>query len=245
MSAFPTPESTAPPAPPIIRLRQVRKSYQIAGAEVAVLNGLDLEVTPGDAVLIRGVSGSGKTTLLNLLGGIDRATGGELRVCGDDLEDLDKAGLTAFRRRRVGFVFQFHNLLPTLTVRENVALGLEAARIAEPEATARAMRYIDYVGLAARVDAFPQEMSGGEQQRVAIARALAKEPPLLLADEPTGNLDEATSVSILELLGGLRRSLGTTLILASHDPAAARVGGRALLLQHGLLRSASKAGVEP
>jgi putative ABC transport system ATP-binding protein len=223
------------PASPIIRLTGVWKSYRSGESEAAVLQGLDLEVPAGQTIAIRGVSGSGKTSLLNLIGGIDSATRGQVAVCGLRLDELGTSELTVFRRERVGFVFQLFNLLPTLTALENVALALEAAGRPDRQILATCRRSLAEVGLAEKADKFPEQLSGGEQQRVAIARALAKEPPLLIADEPTGNLDEVSGKAVLSLLRELRERLGTTLVLATHDPVVAGLAHRVLTLQGGRL----------
>jgi putative ABC transport system ATP-binding protein len=220
---------------PVVQLIDVWKSYHVGDSDIDVLRGVHLEIPPGQTVALRGVSGSGKTSLLNLIGGIDGASRGHMTVCGLQLDGLPGAGLTAFRRERVGFVFQFHNLLPTLTALENVALALEATTMPWEQALARSRQFLEEVGLADKAGKFPQHLSGGEQQRIAIARALVKEPPLLIADEPTGNLDELNSRSVLSLMAGLRERVGTTMILATHDPAVAALAHRVLTLQQGRL----------
>lgn len=227
---------------PLVVLRDVHKSYADGASEVQVLRGVDLEVAAGEMLVIRGASGAGKSTLLNLIGGIDRASRGSVAVAGQSLGELGGRALTAFRRHSVGFVFQAHNLLPTLTAHENVMLGLEAMRVPRAEAAARASRALAQVWLGEKAGSFPDQLSGGQRQRVAIARALAKEAPLVLADEPTGTLDEETAQSVLELLLRIRALAGTTLVLVTHDPAVGALADRTLLLTGGRLRAPGGAG---
>lgn len=194
------------------------------------LRGLNLEVQSGEVVALYGKSGSGKTTLLNLLAGLDHPTRGKIEIGGQDLASLGEEGRTMLRRRRLGFVFQFFNLLPTLTVFENVFLSLELIGRLEPE---RAIQALEAVGLAGKEGRFPHQLSGGEQQRVAIARAIVKEPALILADEPTGNLDTSTSEEILRLLTRRCREKGTTLLMATHSPLTCRYADRMLRMMDG------------
>jgi|APLow6443716910_1056828.scaffolds.fasta_scaffold55631_2 putative ABC transport system ATP-binding protein len=221
--------------PPAVELRRVTKQYAAAAGPVAVLAGVDLVVGRGEAVAVQGVSGSGKSTLLHILGAIERPTGGTVHVCGEDLGALGAREQAGFRARQIGFVFQFFNLLPTLTAAENVIAGLE------PLAGTRALRRdaaaaaLEAVGLAHLGDRYPAQLSGGEQQRVAIARAVAKRPALLLADEPTGALDAATAAQILEVLDAVRRLHGCSVVVATHDPAVVRHVDRVLRLERGLL----------
>jgi putative ABC transport system ATP-binding protein len=196
--------------------------------EVAALRPTDLEVAEGEVLVILGPSGSGKSTLLHLLGGMDRPTEGTVRFRDQDLGALDADGLTRFRRRHVGFVFQFYNLLPSLTALENVEMATE---IAPNPRDARAM--IELVGLAERADHFPSQLSGGEQQRVAIARAVAKNPDVLLCDEPTGALDYRTGIVVLSVLRDVNRELGTTLVLITHNAAIAAMGHRVVRMRSG------------
>ncbi len=197
---------------------------------MAALRGASLEIKAGEVIALYGKSGSGKTTLLNILAGIDRPTRGRVEIDGQDLEALGEEGRTQLRRRRIGFIFQFFNLLPTLTVFENVFLSLELAGRTNPEPALRALMA---VGLEGKEDRFPHELSGGEQQRVAIARALVKEPAIILADEPTGNLDTQTGNEILTLLSSRCRDFGTSLILASHSPMTCRFSDRMLRMVDG------------
>lgn len=205
-----------------LECRGVTRQLQSGAMALRVLDGIDLQVRAGEVVAIVGPSGSGKSTLLGLLAGLDRPTTGSVRVLGTPLESLDEDGLARLRRDSIGFVFQTFQLLGNLTARENILLPLELARV--PNAAARTDHLLDRVGLAARGHHYPAQLSGGEQQRVAIARAFAPQPRILLADEPTGNLDAKTGEAVLELLFELRAQQGSTLILVTHD---ARVAARA------------------
>jgi putative ABC transport system ATP-binding protein len=215
---------------PAVSCRALRKVYAGAQAVVA-LDGMDLEVPAGEFVALVGESGSGKSTLLHLVGGIDRPTSGQIRVAGRSIGDLSERDLVLYRRRDVGMVFQFFNLLPHLTVLENVELPRRLDGGAD--AGERAARLLERVGLAARGGAHPYELSGGEMQRVAIARALATGARLLLADEPTGNLDSRNGESVLALLDEIRRERGVTLLLATHSPAAAARADRIVAVRDG------------
>lgn len=227
---------------PLIRLSELAKSYAGVDSEVVVLQGVEMEVGEGELVVILGPSGSGKTTILNLIGGIDSPTSGTVEVDGRALEGLDDAELTLYRRDKVGYVFQFYNLLPTLTALENVALGLELQGQSPQEGEQQAQRMLIAVGLAGLEDRFPSQLSGGEQQRVALARALAKKPRIVVADEPTGNLDKANSKAIRELLGKLNRDLGTTILVATHDERYTQVADRAFMLDDGRLKEGGGGG---
>jgi putative ABC transport system ATP-binding protein len=220
--------------PPAVSCKAVRKVYSGARPVVA-LEGVDLEVSPGEFLAVVGPSGGGKSTLLHLLGGIDRPTSGVVSVRGRDLGTLSDEELTLYRRREAGLVFQFFNLLPHITVVENVELPL--ALDGRPEAARRARELLDRVGLLSRADAQPYELSGGEMQRVAIARALSSGAGLLLADEPTGNLDSANGEQVLALLDEIRRERGVTLILATHSPAAASRAERIVEIRDGRIAS--------
>jgi len=208
----------------VMRLRSAARA-------VTILDGVTLHVPPGQFLAITGPSGSGKSTLLGLVAGLDRATAGSIRVDGVDLSSLDEDALARLRLAKIGYVFQAFHLIPTLTALENVAIPLELAGAADAPGQARAL--LEEVGLKARVDHYPAELSGGEQQRVALARAVANRPRLLLADEPTGNLDSATGAQIVDLLVGLHRRHGTTLILVTHDPALAAHAQRIVELRDG------------
>jgi putative ABC transport system ATP-binding protein len=216
---------------PVIRVVDLWKTYSKDGQEnMAALRGTSLEVEAGEVVVLYGRSGSGKTTLLNLLAGIDHPTRGQVEVDGQDLKALGEEGRTQLRRRRIGFIFQFFNLLPTLTVFENVFLSLELMGGKNPEAAHKALQA---VGLEGKERRFPHELSGGEQQRVAIARALVKEPAIVLADEPTGNLDTQTGDEILALLSRRSREFGSSLIMATHSPMTCRFSDRVFRMVDG------------
>jgi putative ABC transport system ATP-binding protein len=217
------------PAPTsVFSARGLTKIYRMGEVEVHALRGIDLEIYEGEFVVLLGPSGSGKSTLLNILGGLDAPTSGDVRWRDHNLTAADERAMTTYRRQHVGFVFQFYNLISSLTVRENVALVTDIAdRPMKPDEALR------WVGLEQRLNHFPSQLSGGEQQRVAIARAIALAPPLLLADEPTGNLDSATGAQIVDLLLGLNRERRSTLLLVTHDPALAGRAGRAIALRDG------------
>jgi putative ABC transport system ATP-binding protein len=222
------------PMIPIVRAVELEKTYAPGGeAPFPALCGVSFEARAGEVLLLLGKSGSGKTTLLNLLAGLDRPTSGRVEVEGRDLAAMGEKGRTDWRRRRVGFVFQFFNLLPTLTAGENVGLALELIGSTDRK---KVRAGLASVGLADKAGRYPHELSGGEQQRVAIARALVKEPALILADEPTGNLDSRTGELVLELLVGRCRESSTTLLMASHALGTARYADRILRLEDGRLR---------
>jgi putative ABC transport system ATP-binding protein len=216
-----------------IRIEKLSKSYQEGERRRVVLDEASAAFARGEFAAIVGRSGSGKSTLLNLISGIDRADGGAVWMDGLDLMALDERARTLFRRANVGFVFQFFNLIPTLTVWENVVLPLELSGEVTAERRARAEGLLDSVGLSDRLDTFPDRLSGGEQQRVAIARALVHDPLLVLADEPTGNLDETTGRQVLDLLDRLTRQAGKNLIMVTHSQEAAAHADRVLCLQAG------------
>ncbi|MFO0333845.1 MAG: ABC transporter ATP-binding protein [Pseudomonadota bacterium] len=214
--------------PPTLRARGLCKVYRTGEVEVHALRSLDLELGTGELVVLLGPSGSGKSTLLNILGGLDTATAGEAWFLDHELSRLDDAGLTRYRREHVGFVFQFYNLIPSLTALENVALGTEIALDPMPPAAALAL-----VGLGERLHHFPAQLSGGEQQRVAIARAIAKRPDLLLCDEPTGALDSQTGVLVLEAIERTHAELGTSTVLITHNAVIAEMADRVLVMGDG------------
>lgn len=216
----------------MIELRGVSKTFD-GKRKVTALQGIDLEVARGDMVSIVGPSGSGKSTLLNLIGGLDRATSGEIAVDGAALAGLTDDGLTRIRRDKIGFIFQFFNLLPTLTCLENVALPLHLRGWARKKAHERARELLELVQLGKRMDHTPEEMSGGERQRVAIARALAVYPPILLADEPTGNLDTQTGADILRLIHDVHERLNSTVLIVTHDLKVSQSCQRTLTLCDG------------
>jgi putative ABC transport system ATP-binding protein len=217
----------------LIRLDRVSKSYTEGAQTRQVLRETSVEFLEGELVAIRGRSGSGKSTLLNLVAGIDSPTGGEVWVEGTSLSRLSPAQRTLFRRDRLGFVFQFFNLIPTLNVLENVQLPLELRGFRAVEAAGRARSLLDEVGLAARERTFPDRLSGGEQQRVAIARALVQDPRIVLADEPTGNLDDATGETVMGLLERVTRRVGRTLLLVTHSAHVAARADRVFAIEEG------------
>ncbi len=221
----------------VLVVDNVRKTYGSAETPVEALSGVSLVLDGGDFVAVMGPSGCGKSTLLHLCGAMDRPTAGRVLIEGQALAEMDDDGLTRLRRRRIGFVFQFFNLLPTLTVAENIALPLLLDGRPAAEADARSRRMADRVGLSHRLGHHPQQLSGGEMQRAAIARALVHEPALLLADEPTGNLDSDNGTRILELLTGLNADPGITLLLATHDDQIARRAGRVVQMRDGRVES--------
>jgi len=215
----------------MIQVRDLVMQLSSGGRLLTILDGIALGVEAGEVCAITGPSGSGKSTLLGLLAGLDRPTAGSIVVAGAELTRLDEDGLARFRRETLGYVFQSFHLIPTLTAAENVALPLEIAGV--PGALARARELLDEVGLAGRTHHYPAELSGGEQQRAAVARAVALRPKLLLADEPTGNLDSATGAQIIDLLVALNRERGSTLVFVTHDEALARHAGRIVRLRDG------------
>jgi putative ABC transport system ATP-binding protein len=212
----------------LFEARGLAKVYRMGEVEVAALRGVDLEIAEGELVVVLGPSGSGKSTLLNVLGGLDTPTAGEVHWRDHDLAHADDAALTRYRREHVGFVFQFYNLVPSLTARENVALAAEIAR--DPMAPEEALALVD---LSARLDHFPAQLSGGEQQRVAIARAVVKRPDVLLCDEPTGALDVATGRRVLSALAAVNRELGTTAVIITHNAVIAAIADRVLHVHDG------------
>jgi putative ABC transport system ATP-binding protein len=218
---------------PVIQARDVVKTYSLGTREFVAVNNISFAVTGGEFLAVVGRSGSGKTTLLNLLAGIDRPTAGSVRVAGADLGTLSEAGLAGWRGRNIGLVFQFFQLLPTLTVAENVMLPMDFARtIPAAQHRERAMHLLDRVGVADQAGKLPSALSGGQQQRAAIARALANDPPVLLADEPTGNLDSATAGAVLDLFAGLNAE-GRTIVVVTHEREVRAVATRELTLADG------------
>jgi putative ABC transport system ATP-binding protein len=223
------------PAPPVLEAIALRREYRMGEATVAALEGIDLTIRRGEFVAVMGPSGSGKSTLLHLLGGLDRPTSGSVQLSGQALETLDDDALTLVRRRRIGFIFQFFNLVPTLNAEENVALPLVIDGRDLADSAADIDELFTLVGLAARRDHRPSQMSGGEQQRVAIARAFVTRPEVVLADEPTGNLDSRTGREVLALLRRGADERGQTLAMVTHDPVAAAWTDRVLFLRDGHL----------
>jgi len=225
----------------VLDIRQLTRSFREGERVHRVLDGLDAYVGAGETVAIMGRSGSGKSTLLNLISGIDRADSGTVHIGGREVTALGEPERTLFRRLHIGFVYQFFNLIPTLDVAENVRLVLELNGVRGAAARARSLAALTSVGLAARAASSIDALSGGEQQRVAIARALVHEPALLLADEPTGNLDEESSREVLAVLLSLSRERGATLLIVTHDEALAQSAGRVLELREGRLHQRPKA----
>jgi putative ABC transport system ATP-binding protein len=219
----------------MIDLRGVTKSVPSGHGTLTILHPLDLTIERGTVSAITGPSGSGKSTLLGLIAGLDAPTAGQVLIDGIDITALDEDGLARLRGSRIGFVFQFFHLLPSLTAYENVLVPMEIAGVRD--AAARASVLLSEVGLEDRADHYPSQLSGGEQQRIAVARALANDPPLLLADEPTGNLDSATGHAIIELLLGINRARGTTLVLVTHDPELAARAEVVIALKDGRVAS--------
>jgi putative ABC transport system ATP-binding protein len=219
-------------ASPVLEARAITKIYQMGEVQVHALRGVSMTLDPGELVVLLGVSGSGKSTLLNILGGLDVPTDGKVFYRGEELTESEADELTSYRRDHVGFVFQFYNLIPSLTARENVALVTEIAK--DPLDPADAL---SLVGLADRLDHFPAQLSGGEQQRVAIARAVAKQPDLLLCDEPTGALDFRTGVLVLDVIERVNRELGTATAVITHNAPVAAIADRVVTLADGLVHS--------
>ncbi len=219
----------------IIRVENIRKVYRRDSIEIPVLDGLSLEVQGGEFISLMGPSGSGKTTLLNLLAGIDRPTEGSVRVAGHEISRLSEGELAAWRAAHVGFIFQLYNLIPVLTAFENVELPLLLTRLSKKERREHVMAVLDIVGLADRVKHYPRQLSGGQEQRVAIARAIVSDPELLLADEPTGDLDARSAEEVLTLLQRLNREFKKTIVMVTHDPHAAERATRQVHLDKGVL----------
>ncbi|NIP82759.1 MAG: ATP-binding cassette domain-containing protein [Gemmatimonadetes bacterium] len=221
----------------MIEIEGLTKTYPEAGGERVVFRDLSLRAGDGEIVVLLGPSGSGKTTLLNLVSGIDLPTAGEVRIDGRALTSMSERERTLFRRDRIGFVFQFFNLIPTLTVEENLLLPLELSGRDTPADHARARSLLAEVGLADRADEYPDRLSGGEQQRVAVARALAHDPAVVLADEPTGNLDRHTGQRVLDLVETLARAARKTVLLVTHSEQAVPLADRVLELRDGVVRA--------
>lgn len=241
MQILPTPTAETP----LVELRGLWKSFPEGGGERVVFRDLSAEISRGETVALLGRSGSGKSTLLNLIGGIDLPTAGEVLLGGTNLTRLSEQERTLFRRRYIGFVFQSFNLIPTLTVMENLLLPLELNGRTGGPARAAAMELLGKVGLADRAKTYPDRLSGGEQQRVAVARAVVHDPILLLADEPTGSLDTETGMRVLELLVGLARNGGRTMVVVTHSDAVARATDRVLVLRDGRLVAEPGPAVAP
>lgn len=224
---------------PLVSISGLSKAYSEGGVDRDVFRDLALDIPAGERLALLGRSGSGKSTLLNLISGIDRPDAGRVIVAGRDITAFNEHERTLFRRRHIGFVFQFYNLIPTLTVRENLLLPIELTGRIDARAHSRARILLEQIGLAERADSYPDRLSGGEQQRVAVARAIMHRPLLLLADEPTGNLDEESSARVLGLLHDLVRDAGTTLVMVTHSAGIARGCDRVMALREGSLRAYS------
>ena len=220
----------------LVELRNVHKVYFRDRIEVPVLQGIDLTIREGEFVALMGPSGSGKSTLLNLIAGIDSPTGGEVRVAGESLGTLKPGKLAAWRARHIGFIFQLYNLIPVLTAYQNVELPLLLTKLSARERKKRVLKVLGLVGLEARAKHFPRQLSGGEEQRVAIARAIVADPTLLVADEPTGDLDAKNAAEILTLLQRLHAELEKTILMVTHDPHAAERAEKTLHLDKGVLQ---------
>lgn len=233
------PASSQDSTEPVLRIRDLRKSYE----ERVILRGITFHVHAGERVALTGPSGSGKTTLLNCLGGVDRPDAGSILLGTTPLEAMDDEALALFRRQRVGTVFQFFHLLPTLTAAENVELPLQLLGVPRADRVTRVRTLLDRVGVAHRSQAFPSELSGGERQRVAIARAMGHGPELLLADEPTGNLDSVNGANILRLLTEWTEETKTALVLVTHSPDAASICHREIHLKDGQIESGTEGGL--
>lgn len=219
-----------------IQLRGVRKEYQRGTTMLPILEGVEMDVPAGAFQALMGPSGSGKSTLLNLIAGLDRPTRGQVTVAGTAIHELGDGALAAFRARHVGIVFQAYNLIPVLTARENVELPLLLGSLSRSERRKRAETALRVVGLEGRYDHFPRQLSGGQEQRVAIARAIVCDPDLVIADEPTGDLDKKSAEEVLELFRKLNRELGKTIVMVTHDPAAAEAADTVRRLDKGVLQ---------
>jgi putative ABC transport system ATP-binding protein len=227
-----SPSLVAPPAGSVLACEDLHKVYRMGEVDVRALDGVDFTLHAGELLVLLGASGSGKSTLLNILGGLDVASSGRVFFQGRDITDADEDQLTQYRRHNVGFVFQFYNLIPSLTARENVALVTDIAD--DPLAPEEALAL---VGLGDRLDHFPAQLSGGEQQRVAIARAVAKRPPILLCDEPTGALDFRTGILVLDVIERINRELGTATAVITHNAPIAEIADRVVTLADGRVQS--------
>lgn len=226
---------------PMIRMRSVDRTYRKGSAELRVLQDLDFNVGKGEFVALMGPSGSGKSTILNLAGGLDRPDGGEIHFEGEHLDDLSEGALAAWRARNIGFIFQAYNLIPVLTAQQNVELPLLLTPLGRGKRKEQARLALEVTGIGHRASHFPKQLSGGEEQRVSVARAIAPDPKVLLADEPTGDLDAENAASILDLLCRLNEENGQTIVMVTHDPKAAERAHRVMHLQKGVLVSKATA----
>jgi putative ABC transport system ATP-binding protein len=234
VESVPAGHAAASPAT-AVDVRSVTKVYQRDSQQITVLDSLSLEVPEGDFIALMGPSGSGKTTLLNLIAGIDRPTSGTVIVGGTEVSSMSEGRLAKWRSRNVGFIFQFYNLIPVLTALENVELPLLLTKLSKPQRRERALTALKVVGLADRAKHYPRQLSGGQEQRVAIARAIVGDPVVLVADEPTGDLDARSAEEILSLIETLNRDFGKTIVMVTHDPRAANRARRQLHLDKGRL----------
>lgn len=230
-------EETKNKAAPVIRLQDVRKEYVVGDSHIHALDGVSLTVSPGEFVCISGRSGSGKSTMLNMLAGLEKPTSGEIVILDKHIENMSESARIRFRRQYIGFVFQSYNLMPQYTAVENVELPLMLRGIGKRERRKQALAVMEQVGIVSHAEHKPSELSGGQQQRVGIARALISKPPIVFADELTGNLDTKTSAEIMDLLTGLFRSSGTTFMLVSHDPDMSQYTDRTIHLLDGKIIS--------
>jgi len=217
----------------VIQVENLVKIYRLGKVSISALRGISFNVTKGEFLVVMGPSGSGKTTLLNLIGAIDKPTNGGIYIDGKDITTLGEGELTKLRRHKIGFIFQFYNLIPALTALENVELPMLTAGISRKDASKRAFQLLETVGLAERVGHLPDELSGGEQQRVAIARALSNRPSVILADEPTGDLDTKTGMEVVQILHDTSKKENTTVIVVTHDPMVTEKADRILQMRDG------------
>lgn len=227
----------------LVEVSKVSKVYRKGGESIVPLDDVDLQIGEHEFVSLMGASGTGKSTLLNLIAGIDRPDSGSIVVNGTEITSLSRTKLAAWRARNIGYIFQTHNLIPVLTAYENIELPLLLLPMSKSERRKRVQLALDAVGLADRADHYPRQLSGGQEQRVGIGRAIVTDPTIVVADEPTGDLDDDTSQQILQLLEDLNEQLGTTLLMVTHDAAAAAIAGRQLQLDRGKLYEAGEAVV--
>ncbi len=231
--------ASASESSPLVLVKDLYKSYKRGDQEIPVLKNISLQVSQGDFLALMGPSGSGKTTLLNLIAGIDTPNSGILRVSGVDIANLSESELSVWRANNVGFIFQFYNLIPVLTAIENIQLPLLLTSLSRRDRREHALAALELVGLLDRMDHYPTQLSGGQQQRIAIARALVTDPLIIVADEPTGDLDKDSAEEVLNLMEEFNRSFGKTIIMVTHDPRAAQKAGKILILDKGVLASQS------
>lgn len=227
--------------PVVVQAEKLEKSYRLGNSTVQALRGVSLTLHPGEFVVVTGPSGSGKTTLLNIIGTLDKPTGGRVLIDGQDLSGMKDGQLTKLRRHKIGFVFQFHNLIPVLSALENVELPLLTAGVKSKQARERAQSLLGRVGLADRVEHLPDELSGGEQQRVAIARALANSPKVILADEPTGDLDTKTGSAVVQVMYDLAKQENATVMVVTHDPVVSSKADRLFEMRDGMINKGEPA----